>query len=116
MLGALVVVFGGLYDVAASTQHTQWTYDFLETTFEQSVRRRARTVLAPPPGLAGAGDAEQDLWAVTAFVATRLPNTRDNLVAWIREPQRIDPDSAMPSLSVGAADAQDMAAYLEQLD
>lgn len=46
-LGALVVVFGGLYDVAASTQHTQWAYTLMETTFEQSVRRRAREVVAP---------------------------------------------------------------------
>jgi cytochrome c2 len=50
------------------------------------------------------------------LIAGRLPNTRDNLVAWIREPQRLDPASAMPSMSVNAADAHDMAAYLEQLE
>lgn len=55
-------------------------------------------------------------FARRTLIAGRLPNTRDNLVAWIREPQRIDPASAMPSMSVSPADAQDMAAYLEQLD
>ncbi len=49
-------------------------------------------------------------------IAGRLPNTRDNLVAWIREPQRIDANSAMPSMGVNEADAHDMAAYLELLD
>lgn len=55
-------------------------------------------------------------FARRTLIAGRLPNTRDNLVAWIREPQRIDPNSAMPSMGVNQADAQDMAAYLEHLD
>jgi cytochrome c2 len=55
-------------------------------------------------------------FARRALIAGHLPNTRDNLVAWIREPQRFDPGSAMPSMSVSAADAQDMAAYLERLE
>ncbi len=42
-----VVVMGGLYDVSASTQHTQAVYSLLEITFEQSVRRRARAIEAP---------------------------------------------------------------------
>lgn len=47
VMSALVTVFGGFYDVGASTQHTQWVYTLLETTFEQSVRRRARAVVVP---------------------------------------------------------------------
>lgn len=50
------------------------------------------------------------------LIAGRLPNTPENLVAWIRAPQAIDRRSAMPSLGVTPADASDMAAYLRQLD
>lgn len=50
------------------------------------------------------------------LIAGRLPNTPDNLVAWIRAPQEIDRQSAMPALGVTQADASDMAAYLRRLD
>lgn len=50
-----------------------------------------------------------------SLVAGRLPNTPQNLAAWIREPQHLDPASAMPPLGVGAADAQAIAAYLATL-
>jgi len=49
-LGAAGVVLGGLYDVAASTQHTQAVYSLMETAFERSVRRRARSIQAPALG------------------------------------------------------------------
>ncbi|MCD6674235.1 MAG: c-type cytochrome [Burkholderiaceae bacterium] len=49
------------------------------------------------------------------FVAGQLPNTRENLIQWIRHPQAISPGSAMPDLGVGERDARDMAAYLERL-
>lgn len=51
-----------------------------------------------------------------SLIAGRLPNTQDNLVAWIRAPQQIKPDTAMPNLGVTQADASDMAAYLARLD
>lgn len=35
---------------------------------------------------------------------------------WLREPQRVNPDSAMPDLGVSERDARDMAAYLYTLD
>lgn len=49
------------------------------------------------------------------LVAGRLPNTPQNVAAWIREPQHVDPASAMPPQGVGAADAQAIAAYLASL-
>ncbi len=55
-------------------------------------------------------------FARRTLIAGKLPNTRDNLVAWIRAPQRIDPASAMPSMGVSQGDALDMAAYLAHLD
>jgi mono/diheme cytochrome c family protein len=47
-LGTAVVVRGGLYDVAATTPHTRWVYELLETTAQSSVRRRARAIVEPP--------------------------------------------------------------------
>jgi mono/diheme cytochrome c family protein len=46
------------------------------------------------------------------YIAGHLPNTADNLALWIREPQRIDPQTAMPALNVTESDARDIAAYL----
>jgi mono/diheme cytochrome c family protein len=41
-----------------------------------------------------------------------LPNTQDNLIRWIRNPQAIDPDAAMPNMGVSERDALDISAYL----
>lgn len=42
------VVLGGLYNVAATTQHTQPVYSLLEVAMRQSVRLRARGIETPP--------------------------------------------------------------------
>lgn len=44
-----------------------------------------------------------------------LPNSPDNMVRWIRDPQQFDPLTAMPNLQVGEAHARDMVAYLQGL-
>jgi mono/diheme cytochrome c family protein len=46
------------------------------------------------------------------YVAGVLPNTADNVARWIRAPQQVHPQSAMPDLGVTERDARDMAAYL----
>ena len=46
------------------------------------------------------------------YIAGALPNTRDNLIRWIRDPKAIDPHTPMPVLGVTERDARDMAAYL----
>ena len=43
------VVVGGLYDVGASTQHTQPVYSVLETAMARTVRRQAATIEVPAP-------------------------------------------------------------------
>jgi cytochrome c len=50
-----------------------------------------------------------------SFVAGHLPNTAENLVAWLRDPQAVRPGTAMPDLGVTEADALDIAAYLHSL-
>lgn len=49
------------------------------------------------------------------FVAGVLPNSPANLVRWLREPQRIDPLTAMPTLGLDDKEARNVAAYLYQL-
>jgi mono/diheme cytochrome c family protein len=44
-----------------------------------------------------------------------LPNTHANLVAWLRAPQLIHRESAMPDLGLTERDARDIAAYLATL-
>ena len=46
------------------------------------------------------------------FIAGKLPNNQANLVRWIRNPQSIDPHTAMPTMGVSERDALDMTAWL----
>ena len=46
------------------------------------------------------------------FIAGKLPNNQANLVRWIRNPQAIDPHTAMPAMGVSERDALDMSAWL----
>lgn len=46
------------------------------------------------------------------YIGGKLPNTQANLVRWIRAPQTVDPDTAMPAMGVSERDALDMSAYL----
>lgn len=47
-----------------------------------------------------------------AYLGGVLPNTRDNMLNWIRSPQSFEPGSAMPDLGVSEAEARDMTTYL----
>jgi cytochrome c2 len=46
------------------------------------------------------------------FIAGSLPNNQASLVRWIRNPQSVDPQTAMPALGVSERDALDMSAWL----
>jgi cytochrome c len=50
--------------------------------------------------------------AVRAILAGRLDNSPTNLQAWIRNPQKVAPGTAMPDLNVGERDARDISAFL----
>lgn len=54
-------------------------------------------------------------WAHRSYIAGQLPNTPANLVRWIRDPQAVEPGTAMPDLGVTEDDARDIAAYLYTL-
>ena len=49
------------------------------------------------------------------LIAGALPNTTEAMVRWLRDPQAVDPHTAMPQLGVSEQDARDMAAYLATL-
>lgn len=49
------------------------------------------------------------------MLAGRVPNTPQDMIAWIQDPQAIEPGTAMPNLRVDERSARDMAAYLYTL-
>jgi cytochrome c1 len=50
-----------------------------------------------------------------AVIAGRLPNDTDHLVRWLRDPQGIDRETAMPNLGLTEPEARDIAAFLYTL-
>lgn len=50
--------------------------------------------------------------AVRTMLAGQVPNTPQSMISWIRDPQAIEPGTAMPNLHVDERAARDMAAYL----
>jgi cytochrome c len=69
--------------------------------------------VAAPPAHVG---PPLDDWAKRRYIAGRLANTPENLVAWLLSPQSIDPQTAMPNVGLSEEDARDIAAYLYTLD
>jgi cytochrome c len=70
------------------------------------------------PGIAGArGQVGPPLDAIggRTYLAGSLPNTPANLIRWIRDPQAIQPGTAMPEMGVTEQDGKDIAAYLYTL-
>jgi cytochrome c2 len=53
--------------------------------------------------------------ASRAYIGGVLPNSPDNMMRWIREPQKIVPGNAMPEMGITEAEARDLAAFLETL-
>ena len=84
---------------------------------KHALEQYACTTCHEIPGVTGAtvpvGPSLRKL-ASRTYVAGVLPNTRENLVRWIRGPQALKPGTAMPDLGVGERDARDMAAFLER--
>jgi cytochrome c oxidase subunit II len=69
-------------------------------------------------GTLAAGARGPDLTHIASRItlaAGTLPNTRDNLTAWIADAQRIKPGNGMPSIRLPAADLRAVVAYLESL-
>lgn len=54
-------------------------------------------------------------WAQRVYIAGAVPNTPDNLILWLQDPQQIEPGTAMPDLGVTEQVARDIGAYLYTL-
>ena len=70
------------------------------------------------PGVRGAdGKTGPPLtdFAYRSYIAGNLSNAPENLVAWIMNPQAIEPGTAMPNLGVTDQEARNIAAYLYTL-
>jgi cytochrome c len=71
------------------------------------------------PGVSGANGRVApplDSFARRTYVGGEVPNTPENLVRWIENPQSIEPRTAMPALGIGDQQARDIAAYLYTLE
>jgi cytochrome c1 len=55
-------------------------------------------------------------FADRGLIAGRLPNQPDTLVAWLRDPPALSPQTAMPASGLSSAEARDVAAFLYTLD
>ncbi|MDQ3679937.1 MAG: c-type cytochrome [Actinomycetota bacterium] len=55
-------------------------------------------------------------FAERSFIAGQLANTEENLTRWIRDPQAVEPGTAMPNLGVSDTDAQNIAAYITTIE
>ena len=49
------------------------------------------------------------------YLGGMLPNTPDTMARWIRQPQTVKPNVAMPDMGVREDEARDMVAYLYHL-
>jgi cytochrome c len=70
------------------------------------------------PGIAGAAGAAGPALngiAVRADIAGMLANNPENLVRWLRHPERVLPGNGMPDQGVSEREARDIAAYLYTL-
>ena len=56
-----------------------------------------------------------DFFSERSFIAGAVPNSPENLVQWILDPQSIEPGTAMPDVGLTDEQARDVAAYLYTL-
>lgn len=49
------------------------------------------------------------------YLAGKLRNTPDNMVTWLRDPQAVVPENAMPNMGINEEEARNIAAYLSTL-
>ena len=64
------------------------------------------------PGADGTVGPSLDHFYEQMTIAGQLPNTQENLIKWIQNPQKVIPGDAMPNMGVTADQAKYIAAYL----
>jgi cytochrome c len=85
---------------------------------KETIRRYGCEACHSIPGVSGArGQVGPPLDGIAnrTHLAGQLTNTPEHLIRWIRDPQGIQPGTAMPDLGVTEQDGKDIAAYLYTL-
>jgi cytochrome c len=85
---------------------------------KEAIRRYGCEACHSIPGVVGArGQVGPPLDGIgnRTYLAGQLTNTPENMIRWIRDPQGIEPGTAMPELGVTEQDGKDIAAYLYTL-
>ena len=86
---------------------------------KQIVRNYGCSTCHTIPGVTGAdGKVGPPLEGIAtrAYLAGRLPNTRENMIRWIQTPRSIDPETIMPNMGVSENDARDITSFLYTLE
>ena len=85
---------------------------------EVAIRKYGCQTCHTIPGVSGADGLvgpPLDRIGSRTYLAGRLPNTPENMMRWIRDPQGIAPGTGMPEMGVTEQDGRDIAAYLYTL-
>ncbi len=116
MILLLPLVLGGCRDEAQSS----------ETHLGGSPKRGATLIgkfgcgaCHTVPGIEGADGLvgpPLDHMSKRVYIAGVLRNTPDNMMTWLRNPQSVVPNNAMPDVGLSEQQARDIAAYLYTLD
>jgi len=64
------------------------------------------------PGANGMVGPPLDNVAQRGIIAGEIANSPENMIRWIRDPQAIEPKTAMPNLGIDEQSARDIVAYL----
>ncbi|HVS33798.1 MAG TPA: c-type cytochrome [Thermoanaerobaculia bacterium] len=66
------------------------------------------------PGIEMGGTLGPSLegWANKPAINRKFPNTADNMIQWLQNPQSMDPQTTMPGVGANPIDARDMTAFL----
>lgn len=72
-------------------------------------------MIAGVPGARGRVGPPLDTVARREYLAGLLPNSPENMMRWIVDPQGISPRTVMPSMGIDESEARDITAYLYAL-
>ncbi len=81
----------------------------------KSTAARPATTSRESPRPTARSDRRFDRLASREQLAGKLPNTPENLMRWIRDPQDVSPGTAMPQMGLSEQEGRDIAAFLYSL-
>jgi cytochrome c1 len=68
------------------------------------------------PGIEGVVGPPLNQMGVRVTIAGVLRNTPENMIEWLRNPQGVVPNNAMPDMDLDERQARDITAYLYTLN